>query len=209
MSQSVATTRWNDQPFTSFIASQLPLEASILSIITEQQPNALNLAITIPLGRLEHQIQDFTKVQAEIDAANDHLLNLQLSSAVTPRLQPITQSTYSATKNELNLEINLDAVPVFKDIATRFPAFGSDAWRELESRHSQLTYLYLQAQASDHGEVTLSREQLASELGINAVLPDTMITKLVVTKVRAELNAHDWFPVYDLKTTDQGYQLIW
>ncbi len=55
----------------------------------------------------------------------------------------------------------------------------------------------------------MSREQLASELGINAVLPDTMITKLVVTKVRAELNAHDWFPAYDLKTTDQGYQLIW
>lgn len=209
LSGAIAATTWNGQAFSTYIASLLPLEASLLSIVSERQTSATT-TVVIAVDTVEHEFQDFNKVDEEIKAASEQLLALSLTTKQAQPVKVFNQFVYDTTAQTLSLTVTPDARPALNWVAAAFPDFATANWRGLESRHTQLTYLFLQSQAKVHGQLKLSRDQLATQLGISLVLPDTMITKIVVNKIQTEFKSQHWFKNFDLTTNvNHTYQLTW
>ncbi|RRK11188.1 hypothetical protein D1831_03670 [Lactiplantibacillus garii] len=208
----VSATQWDGQSFSTYIASVLPLEASLLSMVVETLNAKNSPVITVAIEAVEHQFQDMAKIKEEVDQAAHQLRALRLTTDFDGSHATVTalaNLNYDAARGQITIEVAPAALLAFAWVKRTFEAFASAPWRELESRHTQLTYLFIANQQTPHGKVGLSRSAMATQLGISRGLPDKFIGKLVAAKIKSEFDAHHWFTDFALTANVGGYQLIW
>lgn len=212
-SDAFSAISWNQQTFPTYVASILPLEAALLSIIVERFNHDNQNPLTIPIDAVERQFQTPAESEKEVKLAVKTLRDLQLTQANGTGITLIPHLANNLKKQELVVDLNPAAFDVLTAVDHHFPSFGTATWRNLESRHSQLSYLFVQDQGQEHGQVTVTRQQLADQFGINIVIPDRMLTGLVAPKIKGEFMSNGWFPYFQLtvdQTTDPAsYQIKW
>lgn len=209
-SETFNTISWNQRSFPDYVASLLPLEASLISIIVERFNHDGKNPLSVSVSAVEHQFQTPADADKEIKLASKNLLSLQLTTSAGLKISLIPHFAYNMDKQLMVIDLNPAAFQTLIAVHDQFPDFDTASWRELESRHTQLTDLFLQSQPVDHGELSVTRQQLADQFGVDAMLPSSMITKYVVPKIKSEFVAHQWFPNFKLQaTTDDQYKITW